>query len=207
MEQEYNGRIEIIFGPMFSGKTTELIRRIRRHALANKRCMVVKYEYDQNYPAACISTHDMQKWDAVSYGRTLGDLESIVAQYDVIGIDEGQFISYQNVYHSPFRSFPNIAPFCESLANRGKTVIVAALDGTFQRKCFNSILSLVPISETVVKLSAVCMYCFKDAAFTMRMTSEVDIEVIGRDEKYVSACRACFFKNRQNPTKEIPRGK
>ena len=88
------------------------------------------------------------------------------------------------------------AQCCERWANAGKTVIVAALDGTFQRKAFNRILELIPLAEEVTKLNAVCSFCQNDAAFTTRLGDETELEVIGGAEKYVATCRSCF--NRVN---------
>jgi len=172
------GRIEVIFGPMFSGKSTELLRRIRRYTVANHRCLVVKYKNDTRYSDENMSTHDKQMISAQPC-TDLKDIEATAIFYDVIGIDEGQF-------------FPDIVPFCEKLANIGKTVIVAALDGTFQRKPFGSVLELVPLAEQVTKLSAVCTSCFKDAAFSKRIGSEMEVEVIGGADKYVAVCRQCY---------------
>ncbi|KFW08466.1 Thymidine kinase, cytosolic, partial [Eurypyga helias] len=101
----------------------------------------------------------------------------------VIGIDEGQF-------------FLDIVEFCEIMANAGKTVIVAALDGTFQRKAFGSILNLVPLAESVVKLNAVCMECYREASYTKRLGAEREVEVIGGADKYHSVCRVCYFRKR-----------
>ncbi|KAF2975812.1 hypothetical protein EK904_005888, partial [Melospiza melodia maxima] len=92
--------------------------------------------------------------------------------------------------------FPDIVEFCEKMANTGKTVIVAALDGTFQRKAFGSILNLVPLAESVVKLNAVCMECFREASYTKRLGAEREVEVIGGADKYHSVCRACYFRAR-----------
>ncbi|EPY86774.1 hypothetical protein CB1_000299011 [Camelus ferus] len=90
--------------------------------------------------------------------------------------------------------FPDIVEFSEAMANAGKTVIVAALDGTFQRKAFGTILNLVPLAESVVKLTAVCMECFREAAYTKRLGVEKEVEVIGGADKYHSVCRLCYFK-------------
>ncbi|UQI50153.1 thymidine kinase C-termius end [Lumpy skin disease virus] len=79
------------------------------------------------------------------------------------------------------------------MANMGKIIIIAALDSTFQRKEFNDILKLIPLSEKVTKLNAVCMECYKDAAFSKRITKEKEIELIGGKEKYKSVCRKCYF--------------
>lgn len=119
----------------------------------------------------------------------------MLGDYDVLGIDEGQF-------------FPDIVEFSEHAANAGKIVVIAALDGcaaehlllaltlclrrTFQRKPFGHVLELIPMAEKVTKLSAVCMICYKDAAFSKRLGAELEVEVIGGADKYLSVCRACY---------------
>jgi len=100
--------------------------------------------------------------------------------------DEGQF-------------FPDIVHFSDYWASRGKVVIVAALDATFERKPFMSILDLIPLAEQVIKLTAVCMLCHRDASFTKRIGSETAVEVIGGADKYLSTCRACFALEAQKP--------
>jgi thymidine kinase len=100
--------------------------------------------------------------------------------FDVLGIDEGQF-------------FVDIVPFAENMANRGKIVVIAALDGTFQRKPFGTILDLIPLAEKVTKLSAICMLCSKDASFSKRIGEEKQLQVIGGADKYLALCRSCFF--------------
>ena len=140
------GQIQIIVGPMFSGKSTELIRRLKRYQIARYECLIVKYAKDLRYDSESIATHDQQTLKAVSTNN-LEDLKVNFDDYDVIGIDEGQF-------------FPDLVNFCEKMANAGKAVIVAALDGTFQRKGFPTVMELIPLAEHVVKLNAVCMVCF-----------------------------------------------
>jgi len=172
------GQIQVIFGPMFSGKTTELIRRCRRYQIANYKCAVVKYARDQRYTETNqIATHDEQRLAAFA-AIELQHVRDQLREYEVIGIDEGQF-------------FPDIIETCEQLANEGKTVIVAALDGTFQREGFGRILELVPKAEHVIKLTAVCMNCYNDAAFTKRFSEDTTIEVIGGSEMYSATCRDC----------------
>ena len=138
---------------MFSGKSTELARRIRRHKVANRQCLVVKYAGDTRYEderedfardakTSHVITHDRQSLAAVPCVK-LADVSNIVHAFDVVGVDEGQF-------------FGDLAESCEAWARAGKTVIVAALDATFQREPFNDVLSLVPIAEQVTKLSAGC---------------------------------------------------
>uniref|UniRef100_A0A8B9JHR4 Thymidine kinase n=1 Tax=Astyanax mexicanus TaxID=7994 RepID=A0A8B9JHR4_ASTMX len=152
------GQIQVIFGPMFSGKSTELMRRVRRFQIAQYCCLVIKYARDTRYSLTGMATHD--KWCFMFLSISL--------------------------------QFPDTVEFCEEMANRGKTIIVAALDGTFQRKPFGSILNLVPLAESVVKLNAVCMECFKEASYTKRLGAEKEVEVIGGADKYHAVCRACY---------------
>uniref|UniRef100_A0A8C8FZL7 Thymidine kinase n=2 Tax=Oncorhynchus tshawytscha TaxID=74940 RepID=A0A8C8FZL7_ONCTS len=172
------GQIQVIFGPMFSGKSTELIRRVRRFQIAQYNCLVVKYAKDTRYSEKGMATHDKNTMEAVP-ANCLSDVRSLALQACVIGIDEGQF-------------FPDIVQFCEEMANMGKTIIVAALDGTFQRKPFGDILNLVPLAESVVKLNAVCMQCYKEAAYTKRLGAEKELEVIGGADMYHARCRKCY---------------
>uniref|UniRef100_A0A8C7X6S5 Thymidine kinase n=1 Tax=Oryzias sinensis TaxID=183150 RepID=A0A8C7X6S5_9TELE len=121
--------------------------------------------------------------------NSLSDVRAAALKACVIGIDEGQF-------------FPDTVEFSEEMANLGKTVIVAALDATFQRKPFGNILSLVPLAESVVKLHAVCMQCYREAAYTKRIGVEkelrcvkwclLQVEVIGGADKYQAVCRTCY---------------
>lgn len=173
-----NGHIELIIGPMFSGKTTEMIRRLKRYQVARHACLIIKYSGDTRYDNNGVATHDRQTLPAVSTDK-LTPMCQKALNYDVIGIDEGQF-------------FSDVVQFADQLANIGKIVIVAALDGTFQKKVFGDILNLVPLSENVTKLSAVCTICFRAASFTRRKTQENKVEVIGGGDKYLAVCRECF---------------
>jgi thymidine kinase len=125
-----------------------------------------------------MATHDKQTHDATPCD-TLSEVNHIVNKYDCIGIDEAQF-------------FPDLISFCSRMATEGKIVIVAALDGTFQRKPFGKVLELVPLAESIIKLNAVCMICSKDAPFTKRIGSETAIEIIGGSDKYFAVCRKCY---------------
>uniref|UniRef100_A0A2K5Q5U5 Thymidine kinase n=1 Tax=Cebus imitator TaxID=2715852 RepID=A0A2K5Q5U5_CEBIM len=158
---------------------TELMRRVRRFQIAQYKCLVIKYARDTRYSSS-FCTHDRNTMEALP-ACLLRDVTQEALGVAVIGIDEGQF-------------FPDIVEFCEAMANAGKTVIVAALDGTFQRKAFGTILNLVPLAESVVKLTAVCMECFREAAYTKRLGTEKEVEVIGGADKYHSVCRLCYFK-------------
>ena len=177
------GSIELILGPMFSGKTTEMVRRLRRQHHANKRVVIIKYDKDQRYDEKMCVTHD-----GVQSGLPTINVSSLLPlinclEYDVMGVDEGQF-------------FPDAVEFCESLANQGKLVIVSALDATYQRKPFGRVLELIPLAESVIKLYAICPVCFKEASFTQRIGKDDQREiVIGGAEMYRPLCRSCFMKS------------
>ncbi|XP_077527013.1 thymidine kinase, cytosolic-like isoform X2 [Haemaphysalis longicornis] len=164
VDSQPKGQIQLIIGPMFSGKTTELMRRLKRYEIANHKCLIVK-----------------QAMAAVK-ATTLIDLRDMMSDFRIIGIDEGQF-------------FPDIVEFAEDMAEAGKIVVIAALDGTYQRQGFPNILTLVPLSESVIKLSAVCMLCFAEAAYTKRRGCEKEVEVIGGADKYMAVCRACYSED------------
>ena len=173
------GKIEIILGPMFSGKSTELMRRLRRNIIAKKKCVAIKYISDDRYSTENMATHDLLMMPAMSCSVLLKEVNGLL-KYDVIGIDEGQF-------------FPDITEACELLANKGKEVIVACLDGDFRRKPFGKVLELLPLAEEVTKLSAICILCGNDAFFTMKIGSNTEIVQIGGAELYKPVCRKCFF--------------
>lgn len=177
------GSIHLILGPMFSGKSTEMLRRTRRFAAARQVCLVVKYRGDTRYSDTDLSTHDRQVCPAHACMRLAELTDDVTRSANVIGIDEGQF-------------FPDVVEFSIRMADvLGKTVIIAALDGTFQRQPFWNILELVPYAETVTKLNAVCMRCAAEAPFTVRLGPETQLEVIGGADKYEALCRACLQQN------------
>jgi len=172
------GTIELILGPMFSGKSTELLRRLQRQEIARRRCILFKYSHDQRYDAIDrVSTHDL-RWRTAVPCVTLQEHLQEALEYNVIGIDEGQF-------------FADLVEVCEQLANAGKNVIVAALDGDFRRKPFGRTLELVPLAEDVVKLKAVCTDCLATAAFSKRLVAQTQQELIGGVGSYSAACRRC----------------
>ncbi|KAL7712668.1 Thymidine kinase [Entamoeba marina] len=175
-KMSHDGSIQLILGPMFSGKTTELIRIIRRYTISKKKTMMIKYSKDTRYgKGAEAISHDKGSWKA--YPTTLlMDLKESAMNYDVIGIDEGQF-------------FNDVREFSELMADYGKK-----MEHT-KKKPFGQILEMIPLAESVKKLKAVCMYCGIDAAFSLRTTAEQSVEVIGGADKYCAVCRKCYNAN------------
>ena len=182
--------LTLVLGPMFSGKTSELMRLCRRHQLAKKKCCVVKFRADSRYSGEeVLSSHDLVTCPAVPCTGELLPLlqEEALASAAVIAVDEGQF-------------YTDLPEFLEEILSRGKTVIVSALDGDFMRRPFGRILECIPMAEEVVKISAVCSGCGGQAAFTRRIAASLEIQMIGGAESYVPNCRRCFEEgNRGSP--------
>lgn len=174
------GRLELIFGPMFAGKTSEMLRRIRRQKIAGQRCLLVKYAADTRYSKTCVATHDQQSVPAEAVSRLI-ELGDSIDDYDVIGIDEGQF-------------YPDIHEEVERYLSMGKAVVISALDGTFEQKPFREVLRLISMADRITKLNAVCMICYENAPFTQRISSDREVEKIGGSEMYRPVCRACYDK-------------
>jgi thymidine kinase len=177
-----SGRIELILGNMYSGKSSEAFRRARRHQIAGKRVIVVKYGKDTRYSATECATHDGTTMPAISTGREITEslITKLIHDADVIVFDEIQFLC-------------GIASACEQLANAGKIVIADGLDGDSRREQFGEVLKLIPIADDYQKYKAVCHFCGNDAAFTLRIVESGAQELIGGIEAYRAACRQCFL--------------
>ena len=156
------GQIQLVLGPMFSGKSSELIRRLKRYRTARQKCLIVNSADDQRFDG--FDTHS-------------GSLMSIrdKLSYDVIGVNDGQ-------------RFPDLVKFCEEAAELGKIVIVSALDATSQRTGYPNVLALIPLAERVCKLTAVCGGCCGEASFTKKISVNLSDET----DNYMPVCRDCF---------------
>ena len=181
--QTHPGRIEVITGPMFSGKSEELIRRLKRAQIAKLRVLCFKPDLDVRYHRTAISSHSSQTIDAI----TVANVEALKAvlfpqidQIEVVGVDEAQFFD------------PSLVPLSLELMHLGKRVILAGLDTTFAGKPFPPIPDLLAISDEVVKLSAVCMQCGSPAVHTQRLSSNQSLVLVGSTGIYEARCRACF---------------
>ena len=178
------GRIDLIVGPMFAGKTTLMLERVKREELARRKCVLMKYSRDTRYSQNNVSTHDLAMKAAIPCCELLPHVDEC-KEYDVIGVDEGQF-------------FPDIVEFAEELADCGKTVIVAALDGDFQRKPFGRVLELISKCETLTKLTAICTETHGEACYTQRTVASQDLELIGGADMYRAASRSSYFHIQTN---------
>jgi thymidine kinase len=175
------GTIELILGCMFSGKTTYLLHRLNKYRIANKKVLLIKYSLDNRYSKDKIVTHDKFSISVDTYCTDkLLDMKLSLDEFDVVGIDEGQF-------------FQGIDSFSEIHALMGKTVIISALDGDYTRKQFPSIVNLIPISDKIKKFNAVCEFCFDIASFTLRKIESKESILIGGKESYSPCCRRCWI--------------
>lgn len=169
-------------GPMFSGKTTELLQLYRQSVQDGHQALLIKHSSDTRYHGQTqVVSHRNSRETAVST-HLLGDpeLAPLVRDSTHIFIDEGQF-------------FPDLSPVADDYANQGKRVFVAALDGTFQREPFPSVAALVPKVDAITKLLAKCHTCEAPAPFSKRISADQEVHVIGGVDKYQAACREHFF--------------
>ena len=177
------GVLEVITGPMFSGKSEELIRRLKRARIARQRVACYKPDIDLRYHRTSIASHSSQTHDAVPIASVeeLRDLlHPQLDSTDVIGIDEVQFLS------------PEIIPFALDLIALGKRVLLAGLDTTFANEPFGPVPNLMALADKVTKLSAVCMVCGQAAIHTQRLGQSQELVVVGATGLYEARCRAHF---------------
>ena len=182
------GKIELIIGPMFSGKSTRLIEQMRKYVYKAKKTIMVKYYADQRYSEKSeVVTHDLIKYDSINCKLLRNSFETL-KQYDVIGIDEGQF-------------FADLVEVCEELALMGKNILIAALNGDFRMEPFPVIQRIISKADKIKLLKAYCFNCHKDAKFSLRIVQSNETVLIGAGEAYKPACREChvfFSKQREN---------
>jgi len=184
MVAAHPGRIEVITGPMFSGKSEELIRRLKRARIARQRVASFKPEIDLRYHSTAIASHSSQTIDAMPVANVERMQEVLYPQLDeveVVGIDEAQFFDAR------------LQDFVMDLVHRHKRVVLAGLDTTFAGEPFIPIPNLMAIADEVLKLSAVCMRCGAPAVHTQRLGQSQELVVVGAAGVYEARCRACFL--------------
>jgi thymidine kinase len=173
------GWIEVICGSMFSGKTEELIRRLKRVKIADQTVEIFKPARDTRYSADEVVSHDARAISSRSV-QTSGEILDVASHIDVIGIDEAQFFD------------ENLKAVCEELALRGHRVIVAGLDMDFRGRPFGPMPDLLAVAEYITKLHAICNHCGNLATHTYRLTTDSETVVLGEKDIYEARCRHCF---------------
>ena len=174
------GWIEVICGPMFSGKSEELMRRLRRAMIARKRVQVFKPVIDNRYSPDEIVSHGDIRMKSITVQSAPQILELLDWRTQVIGIDEANFLGDELIEVS------------SQLADSGKQVILAGLDTDFMGRPFRPIPELLAHAESIVKTLAICMRCGNPAKHTQRLIESDDLIVVGADNMYEARCRRCF---------------
>jgi len=174
------GRIEVITGSMFSGKSEELIRRIRRAQIARQRVQIFKPKVDDRFGAEEIVSHSDMKLPSTAVGSAREILEQTQPGTEVVGIDEGQFFD------------ASLVQVTNPLADRGIRVIVAGLDQDYMGRPFEPMPQLLAVAEYVDKALAICMRCGAPANRSQRLVAATDRVVVGGAHEYEARCRHCF---------------
>ena len=174
-----SGWIEVICGSMFSGKTEELIRRLRRAQIAKQNVEIFKPLVDNRYEENYVVSHNQQKIASHTVDDA-AEIFDLAKDAQVLGIDEAQFFD------------ENLIEVCQALANARKRVIVAGLDTDYRGIPFEPMPQLLAVAEYITKTLAICMKCGNPASFTQRLTASTERVVVGASDVYEARCRRCY---------------
>ena len=176
---ERYGSIEVITGCMFSGKTEELIRRLKRAIFAHQKVGIFKSAYDKRYSDVNVVSHDANAIDSIPVNEPKAIVQ-LAINYDVIGIDEAQFFD------------DSLVKVCTLLADQGKRIIVAGLDLDYMGNPFGPMPALIASAEFVTKIHAICLRCGNLAHHSFRIIRNESQVLVGSEETYEPLCRNCF---------------
>ena len=188
-ETSRRGCIEVICGSMFSGKTEELIRRLKRAKIARQRVEIFKPAIDKRYSGEDIVSHDSNAIHSTPVDNSHSIL-LMTSDVDVVGIDEAQFFD------------DGIVEVCSELANNGTRVIVAGLDMDFRRIPFGPMPALLSIADDVTKVHAICVECGHIANYSYRLVDSDRRVLLGERNEYQPLCRKCYLKYEKEKEKE-----
>ncbi len=178
-KKNYTGSIEVICGPMFSGKTEELLRRLNRVKFTKLKVSVFKPKIDTRYDDEKIVSHDSSTFIATPI-KNPSEILSLIEKSEVVAIDEAQFFNNE------------LIEVCNEAANNGKRVIVTGLDMDFLGKPFSVMPYLLAIAENITKLNAICVDCGDIANYSFRITKQKSLIQLGEKKEYKPLCRKCF---------------
>ena len=177
------GWIEVVCGPMFSGKSEELIRRLRRAEIARQRVQIFKPAIDERYATNQIVSHDDGRIHAESVSNATEVQAKLDVRTEVIGIDEAQFLGEAMV------------DFVVRLADMGKRIVIAGLDTDYLGRPFHPMPELLAVADEITKTLAICMQCGNPAKHTQRLIASEELVVVGAAGMYEARCRRCFEPN------------
>ena len=178
-EQNSFGSIEVICGNMFSGKTEELIRRLRRAKIARLNVKIFKPKIDTRYEEGNIVSHNQLKLESLAV-KSINELNDLTSDADVVGIDEAQFFD------------ESIIEIAKDLSSKGKRVIIAGLDTDFKGEPFGPMPKLMCEADFLDKLQAICVKCGNPASYTQRLSKDNKQVIIGETDIYEARCRHCY---------------
>lgn len=184
--------IEVVCGSMFSGKTEELLRRLKRAQYGRQRVQLYKPQIDNRYSVDHVQSHDANRMPSIVVKKTQDIFQTLMDNTRVVGIDEVQFFDLE------------IIETCNKLANRGLRVIVAGLDMDYRGIPFGPMPHLMAIAESVTKLNAICVSCGGVASRTQRLSKDEAIISVGAQDIYEARCRFCHEVKNQQPQLESP---
>lgn len=176
----HQGWIEVITGSMFSGKSEELIRRLRRAQIAKQKVQIFKPRIDNRYGEDHITSHSLMRIESMTVSSAGELLAKVLADTEVVGIDEGQFFDAE------------LPAVCNALADQGKRVIVAGLDQDYLGRPFEPMPQLLAIAEYITKTLAICVVCGSPANHTQRLVASSERVLVGAQGTYEARCRFCF---------------
>ena len=176
-----SGCIEVVCGSMFSGKTEELIRRLRRAQFANQKIAIFKPAIDNRYSDVEVVSHDFHKITSKPIGDA-SEMLDIAPDVEVVGVDEAQFFG------------ANLVDVCQTLANKGVRVIIAGLDTDYLGKPFGPMPMLMAVAEDVQKVHAICVKCGSLAYVSHRTVQNDKRVLLGETQEYEPLCRECYQK-------------
>lgn len=174
-----SGWIEVICGSMFSGKTEELIRRLKRARIANQKIQIFKPNTDTRYHTEDVVSHDENSMKSIPVSGSIDILQNL-SEVNVVGIDEAQFFD------------DKLPEVCQKMAIRGIRVIVAGLDMDYKGQPFGPIPHLLSVAEYITKVHAICPHCGNLATHSYRMSDDEGQVVLGEKDKYEPRCRICY---------------
>ena len=178
---ERRGWIEVICGSMFSGKTEELIRRLKRARIANLKAEIFKSSIDVRFDETAVVSHDSNYIHSIPVDHS-HTITRLVNNVDIVGIDEAQFFD------------DGITNVCETLALRGIRVIVAGLDMDYQGRPFGPMPQLLAVADFITKLHAICVKCGNLASMSYRKSLDKDQVLLGEQDIYEPRCRKCYYE-------------
>lgn len=187
-ETPKRGSIEVICGSMFSGKTEELLRRLKRAKIAKQEIEIFKPAIDTRYSDVEVTSHDKNSIQSTVVEHS-SNILLLASNIEVVGIDEAQFFDM------------GLVDICQKLADQGIRVIVAGLDMDFKRNPFGPMPNLCAIADDVKKVHAICVECGRLASYSYRKVSNDKQVMLGELEEYKPLCRFCYLKNKAEKSK------